>query len=124
KLELSPSSGKPAKTTDNIIVILEHDPNLRGRVTYDEFAVRGMAQGPLPWDPDPERRPWTDIDDAGLRHYLERVYGITGKEKVLDAVALVGHKHAYNEVQEYLQGLTWDGVKRLDTLIHDYLGCE
>jgi len=124
KLELSPTTGRPAKTTDNIIVILEHDPNLRDKIAYDEFAVRGMAMGALPWDPYPERRPWTDIDDAGLRHYLERVYGITGKEKVLDAVALVGHRHSYNEVQEYLQSLTWDGVRRLDTLLHDYLGCE
>jgi putative DNA primase/helicase len=124
KLEISPNTGRPAKTTDNILVILEHDPLLRGKIAYDEFAVRGMALGALPWDPRPERRQWTDVDDAGLRHYLERVYGITGKEKVLDAVALCGHKHSYNEVQDYLRGLKWDGVRRLDTLLHDYLGCE
>lgn len=80
--------------------------------------------GALPWDPRPERRQWTDVDDAGLRHYLERTYGITGKEKVLDAVALVAHRHSYNEVQEYLKSLTWDGVPRLDTLLIDYLGAE
>lgn len=124
KLELSPTTGRPAKTTDNIIIILEHDPLLRGKIAYDEFAVRGMAMGALPWDPRPERRQWTDVDDAGLRHYLERTYGITGKEKVLDAVALVGHRHSYNEVQEYLRSLKWDGVQRLDTLLIDYLGAE
>lgn len=124
KLEISATTGRPAKTTDNILIILEHDPLLRGKIAYDEFAVRGMAMGALPWDQRTERRPWTDVDDAGLRHYLERAYGITGKEKVLDAVALVGHKHAYNEVQEYLTSLTWDGVQRLDTLLIDYLGAE
>ena len=124
KLELSPTTGRPTKTTDNIIIILEHDPLLRGKIAYDEFAIRGMALGPLPWDPRPERRQWTDVDDAGLRHYLERTYGITGKEKVLDAVAIVAHRHRYNEVQEYLRSLSWDGVPRLDTVLIDYLGAE
>jgi predicted P-loop ATPase len=123
-LELSPTTGRPAKTIDNIVIILEHDPMLRGKIAYDEFAVRGMVLGPLPWDPRPERRQWTDIDDAGLRHYLERAYGITGKEKVLDATALVAHRHRYNEVQDYLRSLVWDGVPRLDTLLIDYLGAE
>jgi len=124
KLELSPTTGRPAKTTDNILIILEHDPLLRGKIAYDEFAVRGMSLGALPWDQRAERRQWTDLDDAGLRHYLERTYGITGKEKVLDATALVAHRHSYNEVQEYLRSLAWDGVQRLDTLLIDYLGAD
>jgi predicted P-loop ATPase len=123
-LELSPTTGRPAKTIDNIVIILEHDPLLRGKIAYDEFAIRGMTLGPLPWDPRPERRQWTDTDDAGLRHYLERAYGITGKEKVLDATALVAHRHRYNEVQDYLRSLVWDGVPRLDTILIDYLGAE
>jgi predicted P-loop ATPase len=124
KLELSSTTGYPTKTTDNILIILEHDPMLRGKIAYDEFAVRGMALGPLPWDPREGRRQWTDIDDAGLRHYLERTYKITGKEKILDATALVAHKHTFNEVQDYLTSLTWDGVPRIDTLLIDYLGAE
>src|SRR5690606_29282915 len=74
KLEISATTGRPAKTTDNILIILEHDPLLRGKIAYDEFAVRGMAMGALPWDPREGRRQWTDVDDAGLRHYLERAY--------------------------------------------------
>ncbi|EFM10151.1 virulence-associated E family protein [Paenibacillus curdlanolyticus YK9] len=122
KLEISTTTGRPAKTTDNILVILEHDPMIRGKLAYDEFAVRGLTLGALPWDQRPERRQWTDIDDAGLRHYLERSYGITGKEKILDAVALCAHKHTFNEVQEWLKSLQWDGVRRLDLLLTDYLG--
>jgi predicted P-loop ATPase len=122
KLQVSTTTGLPAKTTDNILIILEHDPLLKGKIAYDEFAVRGMAMGALPWDPRPERRQWTDVDDAGLRHYLERTYGITGKEKILDAVALCAHRHSFNEVQEWLKSLQWDGVKRVDTLLIDYLG--
>jgi putative DNA primase/helicase len=122
KLQFNPNTGAHSKTTDNILIILENDPRLKGKLAFDEFGNRGLVLGSLPWDPRTERRQWTDIDDAGLRHYIERVFGITGKEKILDAVALCAHKHTINDVCEYLKGLKWDGVKRLDTSIIDYLG--
>lgn len=122
KLQVNPNTGQVSKTTDNILIILENDPLIRGKLSFDEFANRGLVLGSLPWNSQEERRQWTDIDDAGLRHYIERTYGITGKEKILDAVALCAHKHTFNEVREFLTGLKWDGVKRLDTAIVDYLG--
>ncbi|MDQ0254913.1 putative P-loop ATPase [Evansella vedderi] len=122
KLQVSATTGMPAKTSDNIMIILEHDPQLKGKLAYDEFANRGLVLGPLPWNQKKDRRAWSDVDDAGLRHYLEKIYGITGKEKIFDATALCAHKHAFNDVQEYLGTLKWDGVKRLDTAIIDYLG--
>jgi len=124
KLAVSSTTGLPAKTTDNILIILENDPLLKGRIAFDEFANRGLVLGDLPWDPRKDRRQWTDVDDAGLRHYIERVYGITGKERIFDALALCAHKHTINDVKDYLTGLKWDGIKRLDTLLIDYLGAE
>lgn len=122
KLAYNPNTGLFAKTTDNLLIILENDPQLKGKLAFDEFANRGLVLGALPWNPSDERRQWTDIDDAGLRHYVEKAYNITGKEKILDAVALCAHKHTINEVKEFLTSLKWDGVKRLDTVIIDYLG--
>lgn len=122
KLQVSATTGAPAKTTDNVLIILEHDPMLKGKLAFDEFANRGAVLGPLPWDGRPGPRQWTDVDDAGLRHYLERTYGISGKERIFDAVALCAHKHTFNDVRDWLKGLRWDGEKRLDTLLTDYLG--
>lgn len=124
KLAVSPTTGMPAKTVDNVLVILENDPLLKNKLAFDEFANRGLVLGTLPWDGRTERRQWTDIDDAGLRHYVERTYGITGKERIFDATALCAHKNAINDVKEYLTVLKWDGVKRLDTLLIDYLGAK
>lgn len=124
KLAISPTSGQPAKTTDNILIILEKDPLLKDKLAYDEFANRGLVLGSLPWDSRSDRRQWTDIDDAGLRHYIEKVYNITGKDRIYDAAALAAHKHTINDVRDYLTGLEWDGTKRLDTLLIDYLGAE
>ena len=34
------------------------------------------------------------------------------------------HNNKINEVQDYLKNLTWDGTKRIDTLLTEYLGAE
>ena len=118
-------TGNPSKTTDNVMLILEHDPNLKGLFVYEEFSNRVYVSGVLPWESSNKPRIWTDNDDAGLRHYLEKVYRITGEKRIMDAFTLVCHKYSYNAVERYLKSLpAWDGVQRLDTLFCDYLGAE
>lgn len=124
-LEVSSTTGFPAKTTDNVLIILENDPLLKDKIVYEEFSNRVYALGALPWEKDAKRRIWTDNDDSGLRHYLEKVYHITGEKRIFDACSLCCHKHSYNAVKDYLNSLpAWDGVPRLDTLFCDYLGAE
>jgi putative DNA primase/helicase len=123
KLQTSSTSGLPLKTIDNVLLILENDPLLKDKMALDEFANRGLALGALPWDARTERRTWTDTDDAGIMHHLEHVYGIQiSKDRMYAAMALCAHKHRINDVQDYLTGLSWDGVRRIDTLLTDYLG--
>lgn len=117
------SNGKSRKTTDNILIILENDPNLKGKFVFEEFSNRILCLGALPWDNNPETRDWKDNDDAGLRYYLEKVYTITGKARVDDAMSVCCHRNKINAVQDYLRGLPeWDGVPRVETLFVDYLG--
>lgn len=122
KLEASSIPGKPEKTTDNILIILANDPLLKDKLAFDEFANRGLVLGELPWNENNKRRNWVDNDDKGMRWYIEHTYNISSPGKVDDAVGLCAHKHAINDVKNYLTGLQWDGVKRLDTLLIDYLG--
>ncbi|MEG1869111.1 MAG: virulence-associated E family protein, partial [Clostridiales bacterium] len=117
-------TGMPKKTIDSVLIILEHDPLLKGKIAFDEFSNRGLVLGSLPWNSTTERRQWTDVDDAGLRHYIEKTQGITGKERIFDAAALAAHKTVINDVKDYILSLKWDGIKRLDTLLPDYLGSE
>ncbi|MCU7380832.1 virulence-associated E family protein [Clostridiales Family XIII bacterium ASD5510] len=117
-------SGNYLKSVDNILIILRNDPLLKGKFAYDEFANRGLVMGAVPWNEAEGRRIHTDNDDAGLRWYLEAIYGITGKEKIYDGIMLVAMERAFNDLKDYLWGLTWDGVKRVDTLLSDYLGAE
>lgn len=120
-------TGKPLSTIDNVFIILNHDSQLSGCFWHDDFANRPVVGRPLPWDTEKRyQRPraWEDQDDAGMRHYLEKVYGITGKNNIWDAMAVYAVSHRVNRLREYLAGLEWDNIPRLDTLLIDYLGAE
>lgn len=117
-------NGKIEKTINNAVLVLENDPLLKGRIVTDEFANRGMVLGKLPWNQKNEKRLWKDVDYAGFYNYMELFYGITGREKLDSALLLTSANNAINDVKEYLKGLKWDGVKRLDTLLSMYLGAE
>lgn len=115
-------SGKLQCTISNIILILENDPALKGRIVHDLFAGFDGVVGGLPWNKKATQ--WTDSDDANLRVWLEKNYGLTGKEKIADALTAVLTRHSYHPIRDYLNGLTWDGVPRLERLIIDYIGAE
>lgn len=109
-------------TAKNIIGILENDPRLSGHLFHDLFSGFDLVKGGLPWDKKATQ--WGNRDDANLRTYLEENYGIVGKEKIKDATVAVLTRHKVHPIRDYLNGLTWDGVPRLDTLIIDYIGAE
>lgn len=117
-------NGKIEKSINNVVIILENDPLLKCKIALDEFANRGMVLGSLPWDTREEKRWWSEADDAELRRYVEIYYKITGRDKLDDALTIVSSRNRINDVKRYLKSLTWDGVKRLDTLLSDYLGSD
>lgn len=126
KLKCNPRTGMYLLTIDNVRIILENDPMLKNRFYHDAYANRPVICEPMPWEDNPAKtyriRAWADEDDAGLRHYIEKVYAITGKEKINDAFAIVAQNRRRNKLKEYLMGLKWDGVRRLDSLLVDYFG--
>jgi putative DNA primase/helicase len=117
-------NGNYKKTVNNIILVLQNDPLLKGKIVTDEFAGRGLVLGAVPWNDETEKRLWTDTDISGFYWYMETYYGITARNSMSDALAIVGEQNKINEVRDYLKGLAWDGVKRVDTLLSVYLGAE
>lgn len=116
------SKGSLKKTINNLVLILKNDGRLKDKIVTDEFAGCGLVTGRMPWNPRDERRRWSDADDDGCLWYMETYYGIASRDKQSAALSIIGGQNTINEVRDYLQGLTWDGVKRLDTLFSDYLG--
>ena len=124
KLQLNAQNGTIKATIDNIRIILDNDSLLKGKFALNKFASRGEVLGVLPWSTDSKRRLWSDTDSNGLYWYLEKAYQITGRDKIDAALDIHAATHAFNDVQDYINGLVWDGTPRLDTLFIDYLGAE
>lgn len=125
KLEVK-KNGDIVATIDNIYLILMNDPNLKDCYYYDTFQEAPVISGDMPWIKQEARASarWDDTDDAGLRWYIEKTYHITGIAKVQDALDHAMMEHKRHPVREYLDGLVWDGIDRLDTFFIDYLGAE
>lgn len=116
--------GGIAQSIENIVTILRYDPNLAGALGLNEMDHNIVTRRSLPWREVKGTSQWVDHDDAALRYYLERTYGISSKDKIFDAVNVVAQDNRFHPVREYLNGCTWDGVPRVETLLIDYMGAE
>ena len=108
---------------DNLRLILDNSPEYAG-IGMDTFQQQYLVRGPLPWNPSEGVRPWEDADDIGLAWAMEVTYGITDLRRV--RMAADGHmaRHQTDALREYLTGLDWDGVARVDGLLIKYLLAE
>jgi len=118
------SKGGVKQTTSNMIVAMDADANLAGHFWYDTMAYTRMVTCPVPWDKRVGDRPITDEDYVGLTAYLEHAYGLTAKERIIDACLFVCRKNERNPVTEWLDSLEWDGEQRIGQMVIDALGAE
>jgi len=108
----------------NFGLILRNDRALKGAVVLDRFAGRTVLTRDLPWRASGNDPFWNNTDDAGLIEYVNTHYDLAGKTALLDASEIAFSQAGFHPVQDYLNGLQWDGRPRLDTLLVDYLGAE
>lgn len=110
-------------TINNIVLILENDPGLKGCFRLNEFEHRETIAHDLPWRKIGKHETYmTDADAANLRHYMELIYGITAVLKIDDALTVVQRRHKYHPVRDYLTNAEWDGKERAETIFIRYLG--
>lgn len=114
--------GKVKSTLSNITNIVRYDPNLKN-IVYNELKTSIDVIGKLPWKQ--AKLGWSDGDFACAKIYFEKVYGIWSPSKFKDGLlGLVWSERTYHPIKEYFSKLTWDGEKRIDTLLIDYLGAN
>lgn len=112
---------------ENVLRILMRDPNLQGIVRFDEFSSELVLTRPISDEVIGERGtpgPWTDADTVTLQTYIQRgIIPRIARDKIEAVVAMYARKYcAFHPVRSYLQSLEWDGVKRLDTWLREYMG--
>ena len=111
----------------NVLLPLKFDPLWQGAVRLDAFSLRLMVMTPLPWERDApawKPRPWTDIDAVRATEWMQRYGEIPTATKAIveDAINSVAADNPFHPVKEYLDGLKWDGIARIDTWLKDYCG--
>ena len=120
KLEYEDKSLQLKNTLRNLTLILENDPNLRD-IVFNQHLDGMEIKGDVPWK-HPSKF-WRDADDAQLISYVDENYGTFSQRNFDIAVAKVTDDRSYHPIREFLQALPeWDKVKRVDTLLIDYLG--
>jgi predicted P-loop ATPase len=112
---------KLENSAHNITLILKNDELLANRLNYNLFSSKKYVIDALPWHTDNMiyPRPMKDVDFSGFRNYIERKYGITGPQKIDDAIDLELNRNSFHPVRKYLESLDWDGIPRIDTLLID-----
>lgn len=120
-LELD-KTGKVKNTLQNLTLILMNDPLLKPLV-FNQLLDGMEIKGEVPW-----RHPskfWRDADDAQLISYVDSHYGTFSARNYDIAVAKVTDDRSYHPIREFIENLPkWDGVKRVDTLLINYLGAD
>jgi len=112
-------------TINNVLLIMENDPYMKGRFAFNEFEHREVAIRAIPWRKVHRLpAPLTDTDDAAIRYYLEKTYGISAAGKIDDALKLLMAQNSFHPIKDYLDSCLWDGEPRLERLFVDYLGAE
>lgn len=150
KMQLT-EDGEIKCTLHNVALIVKNDIRIHGVVAFNQLSqetvLRGKTgqlkqrkEGPKGtiqlddsiWTPeDPINGDiWTDQHDFALRAMIEAPkrqggYGLKVTDRDLKGgVELAGIKNAFHPIREYLIGLRWDGIPRIDSLFVDYLGAE
>lgn len=118
------TKGEYDNSANNLNVIMQNDQFLKNTFKLNTFDNKRYIARSLPWRKIDIAEPLRDVDYSGVRNYIECIYGIVSSQKVDDALALEFEKNRFHPIVTYLKSLTWDGTKRIDTLLIDYFGAE
>lgn len=122
QLEYESRSTALKNSLRNITLIMENEPNLKG-IVFNQLADGMEIKGEVPWK-HPARF-WRDADDAQLISFVDSRYGSFSDRNYRIAVTKVTDDRSYHPIREMFESLPpWDGEKRMETVLIDYLGAE
>jgi predicted P-loop ATPase len=127
-LRVGGSTSKVRKVSANAIIALRHAPEWKDALSFDASAYMVLLNHtpPKPWKHVKQFRPrvWDEQDDRLLAEWLQRKGIDLHSSVVADAVETVARERSFHPIRDYLSGLTWDGVARVDKWLHSYAGAE
>lgn len=115
-LQLNARTGIMRDTIANWDLVRENDP-VFGSLVFNELTLAVETTADLPWRPLGRGGPtFSATDRAALCHHLEREYRLRPARSLVDELVNVTAQQRYvNPLRDYLDGLEWDGVPRVET---------
>ena len=111
----------------NALIALREAPVWQGAFAWNEFSSRATVMRHLP---GPRHRGSRDPPRTGRSRYSRvtdwlQHQGIrVSSGTTLEAIRTVADHHRFHPVRQYLLGLRWDRVPRIDRWLIDHLGAE
>ena len=95
------------------------------QVAWDEFKKRPIMLSQPPWESGSfEQRCIEEADLIELQAWLQQQMLKPPSEAVYNGVMMMAKRNRHHPVRNYLDGLAWDGVPRLDGWLSDYLSVK
>lgn len=117
KLRYKPKSKVLENCSQNLLLILSHDPAM-GFFAFNEMADKIQIISEAPWVRPEGNLWWRNADDAQVRAWMDEHYGNFSERNMNIAVTKTAEDRIFHPVRDYLDGLPeWDGVCRVDDLV-------
>lgn len=116
-------NGRLKATIDNVCMAFER-PGICGfEIAHDRFRDEDMRQPPgstMAWEEI------TDNDFTTMQRHLEKKnrFEPIGYQTLTRAISSVAANNSFDSAQDWLNGVPWDGVQRVDTFAVDVLGAD
>ena len=109
------AKGELKSSLHNAMTIVQNNPRLKDAMRFNEFSqILERSDGSQ----------WIEKDSLNLHKYIGAHYGPDfSSQKIMNAIYQRGYENSHHPVRDYLWGLRWDGVSRLEPLFIDYFGC-
>lgn len=126
QLELD-NKGVPKKSIGNVACVLRFDPAWRGQIRFNEFSKALEFKQRPSWRAK-QMNEGLEVDKrdfSALRVWFSAAQHVrwdVPKDVLKDAIYTAATP--YHPVREYLDGLVWDGVARLDRILIDTAGAD
>lgn len=115
----------------NVMIGLRGEEKLIEAAAFNAMLQHSIKTKEWPDMPDVDKpiqtypREVTDDDIGRLQEWLQAM-GLPriGREIVGQAVEIFAREHSFHPVRDWLEGLRWDGTKRVDRWLFRYFGAE
>jgi putative DNA primase/helicase len=129
---LKPMKGGGFRATiGSVAAVLANDPDWLGVLAHNDFKRSVVALKAFPCRPGYElpgehrEEPWDMADIVRACDWFEWRYGMHVSVPMMTHSLLAEAKRLrFHPVREYLEGLKWDGVERLNSFCSNYLGAK